>query len=286
MGQTYQTNQTERAQESSYIKNSAIQVSRTEIYEGHLVLVNQTNPIKQPLPLDKLIPLKSNSDIRVLEEGMLLEKTCFQQFIALLSACQGMDEIVAVSAFRTREEQDHIYTTSLVENGAEYTACYVALPGHSEHQTGLAIDVGKMDCHVDFIAPSFPDSGSSMTFKQLAAEYGFIQRYKAGKEAITQISCEPWHYRYVGYPHAEIMEQHDLCLEEYIDFVREYTFRESYLTVETDSLIVQIYYVPAEDAPTTTIPIINADLYRISGNNRDGFIVTAFTGKGQQLYDH
>jgi len=281
-----QTNQTERAQESSYIKHSTVQVSRAEIYEGHLVLVNQTTPIKQPLPLDKLMPLSSNPDIRVLEKGMLLEKTCLQQFIALLSACQGMNEIVAVSAFRTREEQEHIYATSLVENGAEYTACYVALPGHSEHQTGLAIDVGKMDSHVDFIAPSFPDSGSSMTFKQLAAEYGFIQRYKAGKEAITNISCEPWHFRYVGYPHAEIMEQHDLCLEEYIDFVSEFTYGGNYLTVETESMLVQVYYVPAEDAPSTTVPIINGDLYRISGNNRDGFIVTAFTGKGQYSHDH
>ncbi|WP_235560945.1 D-alanyl-D-alanine carboxypeptidase family protein [Bacillus sp. FJAT-28004] len=276
-----QTNQTETIQESGYVKHTAVQVSRAEIYEGHLVLVNQANPIKQPIPLDKLIPLSTNPDMIELEDGMLLEKTCLQHFIALLHESQGMNDIVSVSAFRTREEQEQIYETSLVENGAEYTACYVALPGHSEHQTGLAIDVGKIDDQVDFIAPSFPDSGIYMTFKQLAAENGFIQRYKAGKEAITNISCEPWHFRYVGYPHAEIMEQHDLCLEEYIDFVRKFRYGGDYLTVETESMLVQIYYVPAEDGLTTSVPIINGDLYRLSGNNRDGFIVTAFTGKGQ-----
>jgi len=279
-----QPNQIETIQESGYVKHTAVQVSRAEMYEGHLVLVNQANPIKQSISLDKLIPLRTIPDIRLLEEGLLLEKTCLQHFNILLNESQAMNDIIAVSAYRSREEQEQIYETSRVENGDEYTACYVALPGHSEHQTGLAIDVGKIDKHVDFIAPSFPDSGIYMAFKQLAAKNGFIQRYKAGKEAITNISCEPWHFRYVGYPHAEIMEQHDFCLEEYIDFVRKFTYGGNYLTVETDSMLVQIYYVPAEDGPSTSVPILNGDLYRISGNNRDGFIVTAFTGKGQRSH--
>lgn len=279
-----QANIASQNQESGYVKHTTVRVSRSEMYEGHLVLVNQANPLRQTITSDKLMPIGSNATIRELQTGMLLEKTCLQHLIALLDDCEGMNDIVAVSGFRTKEEQEHIYDTSLIENGAEYTACYVALPGQSEHQTGLAIDVGKVANQVDFIAPNFPDSGIYKTFKALAAEHGFIQRYKAGKESLTNISCEPWHFRYVGYPHAGIMEQHDLCLEEYIDFVQKFTYAGEHLITDTASIRTQVYYVPAEDGAYTTVPIVNCDLYRISGNNRDGFIVTAFTGKGQKLH--
>lgn len=275
----------ERIQESGYVKHAAVQVSREEIFQGHLVLVNGANPIKKPMPLDKLQLLSTYPSIRELSEGMLMEKTSLQHFISLLEACQGMDDIVAVSGYRTKEEQVLIYETSLIENGAAYTACYVALPDQSEHQTGLAIDVGKHGEDVDFIAPSFPDRGIYSSFKQLAAEHGFVQRYKEGKESITNISCEPWHFRYVGYPHAELMEQNDFCLEEYIDFIQNYRYASEHYTFENDHLFVEIYYVSAEEAPTTTVPIVKCDLYRLSGNNRDGFIITAYTGKGQKACD-
>lgn len=252
------------------------------MYEGPLVLINRENPIRKPLPPHKLLALSSNEKIRELHDGMLLEKTCLKHLLSLLEACQGMEEIVAVSGYRTKEEQIQIYADSLLENGPEYTSCYVALPDRSEHQTGLAIDVGKLDKEVDFIAPSFPDTGVYRTFKQHAAEFGFVQRYKEGKETITSISCEPWHFRYVGYPHAAIMEQNGFCLEEYIDFVQNYRYEGEHLRYEHNQLTMSIYYIPAEKGAYTTVPIVKCDLYRISGNNRDGFIVTAYSGSGTQ----
>lgn len=278
-----QTNRTIDLQESYYVKKhtAAVKVRRSDIYEGHLVLVNRANPIRKVIPSDNLQPLSTNPNLKELQDGMLLEKSCFQQFIALLVACQGMEDIMAVSGYRSKEEQSNIYESSLVENGAEYTASYVALPDQSEHQTGLAIDVGKADKDVDFIAPSFPDSGIYLKFKQLAASFGFIQRYKEGKEQITNISCEPWHFRYVGSPHAEIMEKNDWCLEEYIDFLQGFTYAGEHFVFENDNLRVVIYYVPAEEGQSTIVPIVSCDIYRISGNNRDGFIISAFTSKGR-----
>ncbi|WP_169081517.1 D-alanyl-D-alanine carboxypeptidase family protein [Paenibacillus sp. PL91] len=255
-----------------------IQVSQAEIYEGHLVLINGDNPIKRPIKEDKLLPISSNEDINELHDGMSMEKTGLQQLSALLAASEALEEVVVVSAYRTKEEQEHIYATSLVENGPVYTASYVALPDQSEHQTGLAVDVGKISRDVDFIAPSFPSNGACQTFKQLAADYGFIQRYKEGKESITKISCEPWHFRYVGYPHSRLIEEYSFCLEEYIDFVKGYTYSGDHLRFKNGSLQVEIYYVPAEVGPSTTVPIVKCDLYRLSGNNRDGFIITAFHG--------
>ncbi|MGO4544713.1 D-alanyl-D-alanine carboxypeptidase family protein [Paenibacillus sp. 2TAB23] len=278
-----QTNSSIHIEQRQNVKHAAVQASRSEIYEGPLVLVNRSNPIQQPLSPDKLQPLSIYPLLNELQDGMLLEKSCLQQLVALLEACEGIDDIVAVSGYRSKDEQEQIYASSLLENGPEYTACYVAKPGQSEHQTGLAIDVGKRDSFVDFIAPSFPDNGVYQNFKQLAAQYGFIQRYKQGKESITNISCEPWHFRYVGFPHAEIMEEMDFCLEEYIDWIRRYSYSGERFTYENDTLQVSIYYVPAEAAPSTTVPIVNCDLYRISGNNSDGFIISAYTGKGHQV---
>ncbi|OBZ17325.1 D-alanyl-D-alanine carboxypeptidase family protein [Bacillus sp. FJAT-26390] len=276
-----QANYSIQQQGSHHLNHAAVQVSRSEIYEGHLVLINGDHPIQRPIRGEKLLSLSSHQAIRELHDGMLLEKTCLQQLTALLAASKAMEEIVVVSTYRTEEEQEDIYATSLVENGPDYTACYVALPNQSEHQTGLAVDVGKYSSDVDFIAPSFPDHGACQTFKQLAADYGFIQRYKEGKESITKISCEPWHFRYVGYPHSSLMEEHGLCLEEYIAFVKSYAYSGKHLMFNNGSLQVEIYYVPADEGPTTTVPIVKCDLYRLSGNNSDGFIITAFHGSEQ-----
>ena len=107
------------------------------------------------------------------------------------------------------------YLQSLLENGEEFTNKFVARPGHSEHQTGLAIDLGLKQPDIDFLRPNFPYEGICQTFRELAADYGFIERYPVGKEAITGIAHEPWHFRYVGVPHAKIMVDHNWTLEEY-----------------------------------------------------------------------
>ena len=95
---------------------------------------------------------------------------------------------------------------------------YVAEPGHSEHESGLAVDLAQRGAPPDLIRPSFPDSGVCRSFRKKAPWFGFIQRYEEGKEAITGIACEPWHFRYVGFPHSLIMQKKGLALEEYLDF--------------------------------------------------------------------
>ncbi|MBB6634205.1 D-alanyl-D-alanine carboxypeptidase family protein [Cohnella thailandensis] len=279
-----QPNPTERIQTGRRLTYSSVQTANSEIHQGHLVLINPEHPIRQTISSDRLLPLSSIPTIHTLHDGMLLDKTCLRNLAILLEACQGMNEIIAVSGYRTKLEQEKIYESSLADNGAEYTARYVALPDRSEHQTGLAIDVGKRNKDVDFIAPAFPDSGVYKRFKQLAARHGFIQRYKEGKESITRISCEPWHFRYVGYPHAEIMEQNDWCLEEYIDRLESRTFENDHLVFENERSFTEIYYVAAEAGTSTAIPLIECDRYYLSGNNRDGFIVTAVLVKGSRTH--
>ncbi|NJJ40427.1 D-alanyl-D-alanine carboxypeptidase family protein [Paenibacillus apii] len=258
-------------------KHFEIRASNEEIFKGHLVLINYQNPIRRPVHTNQLASLDILPSIKQLSEGMLLEKYCLDRFHSLLEACGGIDKIIAVSAYRTKEDQSQIYKDSLIERGSEYTSKYVALPDHSEHQTGLAIDVGRLKSKIAFISPSFPDTGIFRSFRRHAAQYGFILRYKQEKESITRISHEPWHFRYVGYPHSRIMEENNLCLEEYIDFVELYRYSGEQLTIKEENMTTNIYYVPADKETYTNIPIIKCDSYSVSGTNREGFIVTVIS---------
>lgn len=188
-------------------------LTQEDINSGNLILVNQTHGY-QGESEDQLIPvLDSTPDI-------LLARCAAASLSRLMAEIDGWRHIVPVSGWRSLQEQQTIWDDSLRENGDDFTRKFVALPGHSEHQTGLAIDLGLKQEHVDFIRPEFPYSGICQTFREQAARYGFILRYPAGKESVTGIAHEPWHFRYVGAPHAEIMTENGLCLEEYIDFLK------------------------------------------------------------------
>lgn len=105
-----------------------------------------------------------------------------------------------------------------------------------------------------------------------------------GKEQITNIACEPWHFRYVGVPHAEWMERLGFCMEEYIDFLKLFSYDGERLVTDEERGSSAIYYVKASDRGPTAVPIPFCDRYLLSGNNADGFVVTAFweTRRAQQ----
>ena len=184
-------------------------LSQKSTYVENLILVNQAHGYNRKSE-DVLIPVLDCAP------DILLARCAAESLSRLMAEIDGWRHIVPVSGWRSREEQQAIWDDSLKENGADFTRKFVALPGHSEHQTGLAIDLGLKQEHVDFIRPEFPYSGICQTFRERAAEYGFILRYPAGKESVTGIAHEPWHFRYVGAPHAEVMTEKGLCLEEYL----------------------------------------------------------------------
>ena len=90
----------------------------------------------------------------------------------------------------------------------------IAIPGTSEHQVGLAFDFISDDYKM--LDAGFADTRAGRWLKEHSAEYGFILRYPLGKEKITEIEFEPWHYRYVGIPAAKEITRSGLCLEEYV----------------------------------------------------------------------
>ena len=122
----------------------------------------------------------------------------------------------------------------------------------------------------DFIRPSFSDKGATQVFKSKAAEFGFIERYPKGKESVTKIAYEPWHFRYVGVPHAAIMKERHLTLEEYTEFIKQ----EGRFTCSLSRRKVTITYIPAEIGQQIRIETEPDSPYVISGNNVDGLILT------------
>lgn len=186
----------------------------TEILNGNLTLVNRTHPYHGEAADIKLLPVNTGEKAGTAAQ-IYLEEHALRQLSALMEEIDGWKEIVPVSGWRSFREQQDIFDSSMEENGEEFTRKFVALPGCSEHQTGLAIDLALKKENVDFICPDFPDTGICRRFRERAAAYGFIERYRKEKEQITGIAAEPWHFRYVGCPHAEQMNSLHMCLEEY-----------------------------------------------------------------------
>ncbi len=246
-----------------------IKLNKEQLHRGHLILINHELPIiggneKQMLPADQRYP------------DILLEREAATVYAYIISLLEASEKIVPVSGYRTAVEQADIYSSSLTENGDEFTRKYVALPGHSEHQSGLAIDLGLAGDSIDFICPEFPYDGIAESFRSLAVNYGFIERYKQDKEHITHISHEPWHFRYVGYPHSAIMERECMCLEEYITFLKGFEKGKRQLKIELDGKSFEIFYVPLNIRDSAEILLPEKALYNVSGNNSDGFIITVW----------
>lgn len=121
-------------------------------------------------------------------------------------------QVIVTSAYRGYDYQEGLYQYYVDTKGIDSADLCSARPGHSEHQTGLSIDV--MGSNQDYSL--FAESKEFTWMITHAHEYGFILRYPLGKEKITGFQYEPWHYRYVGVEAATIIYQNNWTLEEYL----------------------------------------------------------------------
>ena len=236
------------------------------VHHGSLILVNRAWPLKTEPADDNLVPVECG------KEPVLLERQVAKMLAKTLMTIDSGDEIVAVSGFRTAREQQRIYNRSFRENGRRFTRQFVALPGCSEHQTGLAVDMALNAATVDLIRPHFPYEGSCQRFREKAVDYGFIERYPSGGEPVTHIAHEPWHFRYVGFPHSRLITDNGFTLEEYTDYLKQFDYCGNRLRVRYGGLGFEIGFVPM--APAAEIDLPDRIAYQISGNNVDGVVAT------------
>lgn len=128
-------------------------------------------------------------------------------------AKKDKQSLVVRSGYRSYQMQDKLYKEYKAQDANADT--YSARPGHSEHQTGLAFDIGSVESARDFTI-SFGDTTEGEWLAQNAHKYGFIIRYPEGKTHITGYQYEPWHVRYVGVKIAQEILNKKITLEEYI----------------------------------------------------------------------
>ena len=119
--------------------------------------------------------------------------------------------IIAVSTYRSYEYQEKLYNNYVEEKGYYYAELCSAHPGHSEHQTGLAVDIADLSLDYD----NFEKTKEFIWMKNNSYKYGFILRYPKAKFHITGFKYEPWHYRYVGPTIAKYIHDNNITLEEY-----------------------------------------------------------------------
>lgn len=142
----------------------------------------------------------------------ILDARAYEDYLRL-HECAKKDGFVLVvdSAYRSYEYQETILQNYIKSKGEEYAFKFVAPPGASEHQTGLAIDFSAF--HNGVFDENLTEEEIEW-LKKHAYQFGFILRYPEGKEDITGYSYEPWHYRYVG-ELSFLLHEYDITLEEY-----------------------------------------------------------------------
>lgn len=187
----------------------------------------------------------------------------------------GSKQLTVVNGYISYDKQFKCYNGTDNSNYVMQLDNSIAKAGYSEHQTGYVIDLGIKSA--DGIRPYSPE-GSYEWIAENCNRYGFITRYQSDKEEITSTGYEPWHLRYVGLAHAAVMKLNNFCLEEYLQYVKNFRYDGQHLTI-TDSNMNnwEIFYVPANyDDPDneTEIIIPQGVSYSISGDNTEGFIVT------------
>ncbi|MBG9448991.1 peptidase M15 [Cytobacillus firmus] len=129
-------------------------------------------------------------------------------------------ELFAVSGYRSFTRQSEVFEAEVNRVGKEKAVQAVAIPGSSEHQTGLTMDISSRSASLE-LSEEFGETKEGKWLADNAHHYGFILRYPKGKEAITGYKYEPWHFRYVGHEAAKVIYEKKWTLEEYFDLVKK-----------------------------------------------------------------
>lgn len=141
-------------------------------------------------------------------------RAAFEKMSAAAKA-EGI-ELVAFSGYRSYEYQKTLYDRYVGRDGKDAADRYSARPGHSEHQTGLAFDIGEKGREELWLTSAFGETKAGQWLAQNSYKYGFILRYPKGKESITGFMHESWHFRYLEGDLATKVYESGVTLEEYL----------------------------------------------------------------------
>lgn len=249
-----------------------LSMTEADLHKGVLVAVNKDHAYTFPED-QQLISIFDNkgTHYNVRDRNVLVDSRIMaplNQWLEDFFEQSGLTTVNVVAGQRSYAYQQTLYQNSVAQNGEAHTQKYVALPGHSEHHTGLAVDLSIY--YENGTSAEYDGTGPYKWINDNSYRYGFVLRYEQSKEDTTGIAYEPWHFRYVGIPHASLMTEKGLCLEEYVTYLRQFPYNGEHLKTTYNGQTYEIYY---ETGAQIHVP--KEGTYTVSGNNEDGFIITA-----------
>jgi len=223
----------------------------------YLKLVNRALALHTPLCHSRLVTVWPHMAAR--DNTVRLHGTAFTAIQKLLAGAReaGFGTFFIASGYRSHAHQAQLYANAA-------NRAYVMPAGHSEHQLGLAADILKLNGTFN----GMRGTDAARWLAENAPRFGLILRYAYDKQDITEVAYEPWHFRYVGRAHAQAMARHNFAMEEYIAFLREAGFYQTYSNGTT-------YYIWYRLPVNGTIPVPQEFPFTVSCANTGGYIVTA-----------
>jgi len=257
---------------------TSVDIDNERLYTGPLVLVN--NYYSCRFDGDDLVSVLDNgsSKYTASDYDVKVNKSIMKSLDNMLSDFYDRTNnknIMVSSAYRSKELQQELYNEEHTGDNSSSDSSgeeLVAKPGYSEHQTGYAVDFSLLDEEGNISV--FDNEGDYSWILENCANYGFILRYPENKTDITEIGYETWHYRYVGTPHASYIMQNDLCLEEYIELLKNYPITNPLYISDYALGNWMVYFVPSEGGSQTSVTVPKNSDYQVYGNNNDGFIIS------------
>lgn len=241
----------------SYLGYSEISLPQAQLSKGLLTVVNEAYPAADTGEnLSALIDRKNEfyslhyENIEANPEAI----DAFNLMMADYNAATCLSDFIVYNTNGQNSPGDSVCSASFAENASGYTFD-LAVQGINNI---LAYD--GMDEEAWII--------------ENCANYGFIVRYPQGKEGSTGQGYCPWHLRYVGRVNAAIMRDNGFCLEEYVNWLKNYTIDSAPFVYQLDGVSYELYYT-ASMGETTPVRIPVTGNYTVSGNNMDGFIIIA-----------
>ncbi len=247
----------DKTQEISYQEAT---VSADDLYTGDLLLVNAQHKYRF-LEEDDLVSASTvttagcvkNSAIKANATALRAFDEMMKKYVEVETS--GSSDVQLTEAYRTEEQQ----------KGKQFE------PGYSDHHTGRLLTIEKKD------GSALP---ADSWIYQNCHKYGFIVRYPTGKSAQTGVSNYTEAFRYVGVAHATYMQEHNLCLEEYVVLLQNNYASGDLLHIDAaDGNSYEVYYLRASEGSGATVSLPSNFPYTVSGDNTGALIVTVNLGK-------